>query len=167
MAETQDNVWGEPDDQPTPEPVGVQDTDDTPSSEELLATARADLVNYRARVKRDLVAQYDAGRHEVFNKIIPVLDSIALAQEHGDLSDDNPLTPTFKLLARTLGDLGLGAIGEVGEPFDPEVHEAVDVEETSGADSATVSKVHQRGYATPEQLLRPARVTVSRPKPSA
>lgn len=187
MTDTSDNVWGTPDEDHPSEPTDAATapvTEQTPavpeekpttrretrkietleaSVEELrvqLATARADLANHQNRKRKDLDDQYEAGRGEVISNLIPVLDNIAGANDHGDLTDDNALTPVLKTLTHTLEGLGLGAIAEVGEDFDPHVHEALTVEYSPDAEGTKISKVHQRGYATNERLLRPALVTV-------
>lgn len=129
---------------------------------EELATAQADLANHRTRKRKDLDDQYEAGRGEVITNLVPVLDNISGAKEHGDLADDNPLTPVVKSLAHILEGLGLGAIGTVGDDFDPRVHEALHVEYVPEAEGTKISKVHQSGYATSERLLRPALVTVAK-----
>lgn len=134
--------------------------EDVDQLRQALATTQAELENHRKRKRKDLDDQYEAGRGEIITNLVPVLDSIAGASEHGDLSDDNPLTPVVKSLTQTLESLGLGAIGEVGDAFDPHIHEALHVEYAEDVEGTKVSKVHQRGYATPERLLRPALVTV-------
>lgn len=187
MTDTTENVWGDPEDPAhTDAPVPEDDVPDKDESDEekpttrrefrkieelseevkdlteRLAGAQAELANHRARKRKDLDDQYEAGRGEVITNLIPVLDNISGAQEHGDLTADNALTPVVKSLAHTLESLGLGAIGEVGEDFDPHVHEALTVEYADDAEGTKISKVHQRGYATNERMLRPALVTVTK-----
>src|SRR5690606_31821181 len=103
------------------------------------------------------------GRFEVLNVLIPILDSIDGARKHGDLTEDNPLTPVIRNLTQTLEAQGLGAIGAVGDEFDPNLHEALHVETSEDVETSTVSEVLQRGYGTPTRLLRPARVVVTKP----
>lgn len=62
-----------------------------------LAEARADMTNLRSRKRKDLDDQFEAGRAEVIANLIPVLDSVAGAKEHGDFTDENPLTAILKI----------------------------------------------------------------------
>lgn len=177
MTDTE-NIWGEPEQD---HPQDTTDEDKPRTRRELrtiekleeevselrqqLAETQAELTNLRNRKRKDLDIQYEAGRGEVISNLVQVLDSIAGAKEHGDLTDDNPLTPVLKSLAYTLESLGMGAVGEPGEHFDPNVHEALHVEYSADAEEGTtIKEVHQRGYATQERLLRPALVTVVKKK---
>ena len=132
-----------------------------------LAKAHADMANLRSRKRKDLDDQFESGRAEVISNLIPVLDSLAGAKEHGDLTDENPLSAILKSMAHTLEALGLGSIGEVGEDFDPTVHEAMSVIHEDDAEGTKVKEVLQRGYATTEKLLRPALVTVVKKTPQS
>lgn len=167
----QEGVAGQPDPAEAPEEApeesaGTEDDLRQQMSElrRQLATTQAELANHRARKAKDLDAQYEAGRGEVITNLVPVLDSIAGAKEHGDLDVDNPLTPVLKSLTQTLEGLGLGAIGDEGDDFDPRIHEALHVDYSDEVEGTKVGKVHQHGYATSDRLLRPALVTVIKKK---
>lgn len=184
----EEGAWGlTPDNQETPEPVAAEDhvaaddpvettaesapdendpeywDEEWDEAQELrneLARAQADLKNHQDRKRKDLDASYEAGRREVIESLIPVLDSIAGAREHGDLTDENPLTPVVKNLSRVLEAQGLGVIGTPGEEFDPKLHDAIKVEYSSEVDRPEVLEVYQQGYGTPDRLLRSAKVSV-------
>lgn len=126
-----------------------------------LARARADLENMRARSRKDQDHFYEAGRHDVFEGLLGVLDSIEGAREHGDLSEDNPLTAVVETLGHSLERLGLGSIGEVGDKFDPEIHDAVKVEIDPQVEAPVIKAVIQRGYGTQDRLLRATKVVVA------
>ena len=69
---------------------------------------------------------------------------------------------TRKLLLDALKNHGFDVAGEVGEPFNPDVHDAVSYEERDDMEPGLVSTLHQRGYRLKDRLLRPAKVSVSR-----
>lgn len=140
-------------------------TPPTPREQELeeeLARARADLTNLLARRNKDNDAQYESGKRETLESLLPVMDNITGAHEHGDLVDENPLAVVVRNLARVLESQGLGEIGVVGERFDPRVHEAVSVERREDVEHPVITAVHQRGYGTRERLLRPAKVSIAK-----
>ena len=66
------------------------------------------------------------------------------------------------LLLDALKNHGFDVAGEVGEPFNPDVHDAVSYEERDDMEPGLVSTLHQRGYRLKDRLLRPAKVSVSR-----
>lgn len=134
-----------------------------------LARAQADLVNHQTRARKDKEAAYLAGKHETLEALLPVLDGIAGARAHGDLDDlQNPLVQNAKKLIQTLEGLGLFAFGESGEVFNPEIHEALNVEgEDPELTESKIGTVYSQGYFSLEKLLRPARVGVIKPGASA
>ena len=105
----------------------------------------------------------------VIEALLPVLDDIHAAREHGDLAD-GPFAAIADKLESTLGKFGLERYGAAGEQFDPNLHEALmhtawpqdgSVQPT---DSTTVVQVLQPGYRAGEQVLRAARVAVADPE---
>lgn len=122
----------------------------------------AEYVNYKRRVDRDRNLSRQAGVEAVVTDLMPVLDSISLARSHDDLAGG------FKLVADELekvtGKYGLVAFGEVGEPFDPNRHDALmEIPIEGGVTVTTVSQVMQQGYSLGERVIRPARVGVANP----
>jgi molecular chaperone GrpE len=121
----------------------------------------AEYANYRKRVERDRVAVADTAMANVLVGLLPVLDDIERARAHGDL------TGGFKGVGESVealtAKLGLSRFGEVGEPFDPTVHEAVMAAEPDPSSSvATCAQVLQPGYRSAGgRVLRPARVAVA------
>lgn len=134
-----------------------------------LARARADLYNlqqeYQGFVRRSREAaagHREAGQAAVVEALIPVLDEIALADEHGDLT--GPFATTAGKLEQVLADrFGLTRFGAVGEPFDPTVHEALMATESSEVSEPSIMLVLQPGYRLGERVLRAARVQVANP----
>lgn len=130
-----------------------------------LQRLKAEYDNYRRRVERDRAAVADQALVSVLLGLLPVLDSIDRAEEHGEL------TGGFKSVAETLDGslsrLGLIRYGAAGEPFDPVVHEALMHSYSAEVTEPTCVAVLQPGYRLGERVLRPARVAVAEPDPAA
>ena len=130
-----------------------------------LQRLQAEYVNYRKRVERDRDVARDLAVGGVLESLLPVLDDIHLARQHGDL-DDGPFAAIADKLEATLARYGLQRFGEVGEAFDPAVHEALmhtEADLGEGVDVTTVTQVLQPGYRQGDRLIRAARVAVADP----
>ncbi len=130
-----------------------------------LQRLQAEFVNYRRRVDRDRDVARDQAVAGVLEALLPVLDDIHLARQHGDL-EAGPFANIAEKLEATLSRLGLDRYGESGEAFDPAVHEALmhtEADLDEGVTTTTVVQVLQPGYRTGERVLRPARVAVADP----
>jgi molecular chaperone GrpE len=130
---------------------------------EIAARAQADLKNFRTRVERDRAANREAVIAEVIRSFLPVIDDLDLADAHGDLVEGAPLTLISQKLRGGFERYGLRRIGEVGEVFDPNFHEAVVHVPDPDAQGETIKDVIQIGYALGDRLLRAAKVAVSSP----
>ena len=134
-----------------------------------LARARADQYNlqqeYQGFVRRSregAAGHREAGRVAVVEALIPVLDEIELARQHGDLT--GTFGTTAGKLETILADkFGLVRFGEVGEPFDPTLHEALMATESDEVDEPSIVLVLQPGYRLGEKVVRAARVQVANP----
>ncbi|MCW2680265.1 MAG: co-chaperone GrpE [Frankiales bacterium] len=128
-----------------------------------LQRVSAEYANYRKRVERDRVAVVEMATAGLLSGLLPVLDDIDRAREHGDLS--GPFAAVASSLEQLTARLGLEQFGEAGEPFDPSVHEALmQAEPDASATVATCAAVLQKGYRlTGGRVLRPARVSVAEP----
>jgi molecular chaperone GrpE len=122
---------------------------------------QAEYANYRKRMERDRVAIAETATAAVVSALLPVLDDIDRAREHGDLTGG--LKAVADQLDGVLAKLGLEAFGAVGDPFDPTMHEAVTHDERDDVQTSTCTLVMRRGYRIGERLLRPAMVGVSDP----
>jgi len=127
-----------------------------------LQRLQAEYVNYKKRVDRDRDLSRQAGIESVLTDFMPVLDSISLAKQHGDVEGG------FKLVTDELEKVtakhGLVAFGEVGEAFDPMLHEALMAMPLEhSVEVVTVSQVMQQGYQLKGRVIRPARVAVANP----
>ncbi|WP_432572716.1 nucleotide exchange factor GrpE [Kineococcus sp. SYSU DK005] len=129
---------------------------------EELQRLNAEYVNYRKRVDRDRDVARNAALGSVAEALLPVLDDVHLARQHGDLT--GPFAAIAEKLEATLGRFGLERYGENGEPFDPAVHEALMHSHSDEYEVATCVQVLQPGYRFGERVLRPARVAVADPQ---
>jgi len=126
------------------------------------ARAEAELANFRTRVERDRAANRDAVIAEVIRAVLPAMDDLNRAESHGDLAG-SPLEIVAQKIRTGFGRFGLISVGEVGEAFDPNRHEAIVKLPTEGATSETVADVVEVGYALGDRLIRPAKVAVAAP----
>lgn len=139
------------------------------AAEELLGDLQrlqAEYVNYRRRVDRDRDVARDLAVASVLEALLPVLDDVHLARQHGDL-EAGPFAAIAEKLESILGRFGLERYGEPGESFDPNVHEALihtQAELAEGTTDTTVVQVLQPGYRAGERILRAARVAVADPQ---
>ena len=127
-----------------------------------LQRLQAEYVNYRKRVDRDKNVARDAALSSIAEALLPVLDDVHLARQHNDLT--GPFVAIAEKLEATLGRFGLVRYGEVGEPFDPAVHEALMHSHSDEYEVASVGQLLQPGYRFGERVLRPARVAVADPQ---
>lgn len=130
-----------------------------------LQRVAAEYSNYRRRVERDRVAVGEQATGAVLASLLPVLDDIERAREHGDLTGS--FVAVAESLQAALTKLGLTAFGEVGDVFDPNRHEAVMHQTSVDVTGPTCVMVMRRGYLIGERLLRPAMVAVAEPEPVA
>ena len=130
-----------------------------------LQRLQAEYVNYKRRVDRDRDVSRKSAIEGVLKDLLPVLDDIRSAREHGEL------TGAFKAvgdeLTRITSRHGLETFGEKGDPFDPHVHEALLHAHAPDVTGPTCVEILQPGYRVGERVLRPARVAVAEPDPDA
>lgn len=127
-----------------------------------LKRVQAEFANYRKRVERDREATRESNIAEVVKSMLPVLDDLALAESHGDLAE-GPMAVIAQKFRGGLEKFGLTTVGEKGDVFDPNVHEALVQLPTPDVTVNTVADVIAPGYKLGERLLRPAKVAVSVP----
>ncbi len=117
---------------------------------------------YVKRSKTEAAAARDQGVAAVAEALIGVLDDIELARQHGDLQ--GPFASIAEKLEATVGRFGIERYGAAGEPFDPQVHEALMHGHAADVTEPTVQQVLQPGYRMGERIVRPARVAVVDPE---
>ncbi|MCW2666265.1 MAG: GrpE protein [Frankiales bacterium] len=161
----------EPAGQTPPAPAGDETPEQLAEEEDKLAAEltadlqrlSAEYANYRKRVERDRLAMVEAATAGLLGGLLPLLDDIERARQHDDL------TGAFRSVGEGLealtDKLGLQRFGAVGEPFDPQVHEAVMAAEPDPSASVAVcAQVLQPGFRLASgRVLRPARVAVAEP----
>jgi molecular chaperone GrpE len=129
-----------------------------------LARAQAEFENARRRATKEQQDFRDYAAADAIKPLLPVLDSFERAllvkSEPGDFRSGVELI--YKQLQDALGKIGVKAIPAKGEPFDPHVHEAIEMVETSDAPDHEVIEELQRGYKIKDRLLRPAMVKVAK-----
>lgn len=117
---------------------------------------------YVKRSKTEALGARDQGVAAVAEALISVLDDIELARQHGDLV--GPFASIAEKLEATLGRFGIERYGAAGEPFDPQVHEALMHGHSADVTEPTVQQVLQPGYRMGERIVRAARVAVVDPE---
>jgi molecular chaperone GrpE len=135
--------------------------------------AKADLEKETAEMRARLMKTLeDRGKQAQFNfltTLLPVLDNLnlAVAASETDPSVEhlrNGVVGTARSFERALIDVGVEPISTIGETFDPELHEAVDMLATDAAEDGKIVAEYARGYRFGDKLLRPARVQVGKAK---
>ncbi|MFB8105227.1 MULTISPECIES: nucleotide exchange factor GrpE [Streptomyces] len=130
-----------------------------------LQRLQAEYQNYRRRVERDRVTVKEIAVANLLSELLPVLDDVGRAREHGELLGG------FKSVAESLetvvAKLGLQQFGKEGEPFDPTIHEALMHSYAPDVTETTCVAILQPGYRIGERTIRPARVAVAEPQPGA
>jgi molecular chaperone GrpE len=124
--------------------------------------ARADLDNYRKRTAKDVERRIAEGTDALLADWLDVADSVqrALTMDAGGAMTDG-LRAVGEQIEATLARRQVARLGEVGEPFDPELHEAVAVAPSTDRPDGTVVEVIRSGYARDGRVLRPAMVAVA------
>jgi molecular chaperone GrpE len=129
-----------------------------------LARAQADFENARKRASREQQEYRDYALTDTVKSLLPVLDSFDRALEHS--AEAGEFRSGIELINKQLHDvltkLGLRPIPAKGEPFDPYLHQAVEMVDTTDAEDHHVLDELQRGYKLKDRLLRPAMVRVAR-----
>ena len=127
-----------------------------------LQRLQAEFLNYKRRVDRDRVLTEQNATYRVLVPIVDVLDTIDRAREHGDL--DEGFSAVADQLERVVTRLGLTKYGAPGEPFDPNLHEALShIGEDPDVEVTTCKVVAKAGYRIGDRVVRAAQVLVVDP----
>lgn len=126
----------------------------------------ADLDNYRKRVARERTESSRYANQALLEELLPVLDNFemgmqAASQEQGSMIYIG-MNMVGKQFDEFLDNNGVKLVPAEGQPFDPNLHEAVSEEETSEVPDGTIVRVIRRGYSLRDRLLRPATVVVAK-----
>lgn len=128
-----------------------------------LQRERAQFANYKRRTEEEKQGRVAYGKQILIDKLLPVLDDLDRAREHGDI-ESGPLKGVADKLIATLDAEGLTKFGAPGDPFDPELHEAVQ-NDGSGTEPV-IGAVYRGGYRLGDKVIRTAMVTVTDPAPA-
>jgi molecular chaperone GrpE len=134
---------------------------------ELAQRTRADFENYRKRVAKETSDALARGKAELARSLLPAIDNLERALEAGeDASAHGALVEGVAMvrdeLHSRLEGAGVESFDPTGERFDPQLHEALSTQPAEGTESGTVIETVERGYRLNGQVLRPAKVVVSR-----
>ena len=134
--------------------------------EELRLRTAAEMENFKKRLTREHQEQMRFAAEKVLGDLLPSLDNLDLALQYGSQHEAckdmlQGISMTRKLLLDALAKNGLVALGEAGDEFNPEVHEAVGFEPNPDLAPGSVTRVMQRGYKLNDRLLRAAKVMIN------
>lgn len=128
-----------------------------------LKRLQAEYANYRRRTEEQRQVEIERAKGEAAKGLIPVLDDLARAAQHGDLVEGTPFAVIAEKVRAVVDRLGVVSYGEAGEEFDPQRHEAIFQQPTPGTSKTTVLEVVEVGYRLGDVELRPAKVVVAVP----
>ena len=129
----------------------------------------ADLENYKKRAAKEKEEWIKFANEDLLKAILPFIDNLERAVNHSEKTKDiqslvEGVKLTLQQLLQTLNKFGVSPFESVGKPFDPAVHEAMLVVETDKQKPNHVMQEFQKGYLLNDRLLRPATVSVSKPR---
>lgn len=135
-------------------------------AEDTRLRALAEMDNFKKRMQREKDEALKYAAEPVLADLLPALDNLELAIRYAGKDEASKdllmgVVMTHKLLLDVVKQHGLVPVGEEGEAFSPDIHEAVAQEERNDMPPGHVTALHQHGYKLKERLLRPAKVSVS------
>jgi molecular chaperone GrpE len=135
---------------------------------DLAQRTRAEFENYRRRSIKEAAAAQERGAAKLAHELLPAIDNLDRALAHagsdasnGDASLVSGIKHVHSDVLAALKRAGIEPFSPEGEPFDPQLHEAVAQQPFEGAEPGTVVEVYQLGYRLGDSILRPARVVVA------
>jgi len=140
-------------------------------TEDKLLRLAAEFENTKKRLDREREISLKYAEENILKDLLPGIDNIERAMEQGRESNSiesllEGVELTRNGLLATLEKYGVKAIESIGQPFDPNLHEALAMEETGAIEPNFVLREYLKGYLFKERLLRPAKVIVSKPPAS-
>ena len=137
-------------------------------SQEFALRAQAELENLRRRAQRDVQNAHKYGVEKIVSEMLPVIDSMELGLKAVDqegasgASLKEGIELTLKMLQSALAKFDVAEVSSENLSFDPELHQAMTVQEVEGAEPGTIVQVFQKGYTLAGRLVRPAMVVVAK-----
>ena len=128
--------------------------------------ARAETDNVRKRAARDVEAAHRYGLERLVGELLPVRDSLDAGLQTPAGADTMALRDgialTQQMLTAVLTKFGVTEIEPVGEKFNPELHQAMTLQDDATVEPGTILRVMQKGYLLNDRLVRPAMVVIAR-----
>jgi len=125
----------------------------------------ADFDNFQKRTRRDSAQQAAAEKDAFIRDLLPILDNLERALACEQSTSSAPLhqgvTMTLQQMGQLLHRHGIEVVEDLGQPFDPRLHEAVSVRHDPGQPDRIILEVTQRGYCRGDTVFRPAKVVVN------
>ena len=123
----------------------------------------AEYDNFRKRSQKEKDSAYGSGKADTLAKLLPVYDNLerAMNQETSDAAYKKGVELTMQGLLKIFGDLGVEVYGEIGDEFDPNLHNAVMHIESEDLGENTIAQVFQKGFKSGEKVIRFAMVQVA------
>ncbi|MEP6389186.1 MAG: nucleotide exchange factor GrpE [Halioglobus sp.] len=155
-------------DEPTLEDMVEQLQDDVAAAKDAALRAQADAQNVKRRAEQDVEKARKFALESFSKELLPVVDNLerALESASGDEEVVKPIAEgvelTLKSFLDALTKFNVAVVDPVGEPFDPNLHQAMSMVENPDAEPNTVLTVLQKGYTLNGRLVRPAMVMVSK-----
>lgn len=135
--------------------------------QEIALRARAEIENIRRRTEQDIEKAHKFALEKFAKELLNVVDNLERGLQTLEGADESVKTLaegvelTHKGLVSTLANFGIDAVGNVGEVFDPELHQAISMQPAEGIEANHISSVLQKGYTLHGRVIRPAMVMVS------
>lgn len=130
--------------------------------------AVAELDNVRRRMEREVANAHKYGVEKLITSLLPVVDSLEqalqIAQKNEDEAMQEGLSLTLKLFTDVFQKFDVEQLNPEGATFDPQLHEAMSIQEVPGALPNSIVAVFQKGYKLSDRVIRPARVIVAKNK---
>jgi len=156
------------DDEPTLEEIIAQLQVDTAAAEDATLRAQADAQNIKRRAEQDVEKARKFALERFCKELLPVIDNLERALEAAPANEElvKPIAEGVELTLKSFIDamkkVNIEVVNPLGEPFDPQFHQAMSMVENPDVEPNTVTLVMQKGYTLNDRLVRPAMVMVSK-----
>ncbi|MEX0962957.1 MAG: nucleotide exchange factor GrpE [Pseudohongiellaceae bacterium] len=134
-----------------------------------LLRVQAEMQNLRRRTEQDIEKAHKYGQEKFSIELLGVMDNLERSLEAASNSEDETIKAiyegvnlTLKSFADCFAKFNIEAVDPLGEPFDPQLHQAMSIQENADAEPNTVIAVMQKGYTLHGRVIRPAMVMVSK-----
>ena len=134
-----------------------------------LLRVQAEMQNLRRRTEQDIEKAHKYGQEKLSIELLAVMDNLERAQEAASNSEDEAIKAiregvdlTVKGFADCFKKFNIETVDPLGEPFDPQLHQAMSMQENTESEPNTVIAVMQKGYTLHGRVIRPAMVMVSK-----